>query len=136
MTFFCFPIRYGIVLHSCPFGDLLYYFRLQVQLLQSVLERNTVLCVSNDSGLQYLPVIVIKQLSHQIVGRLGEGARRSLCIFPDGTYITLLICLLSPFFCHELHVCFRFVPTCSYDRIIWSSQTRVCLSTSATAHSV
>jgi hypothetical protein len=68
--------------------ELIVELNLQVELLESALQRNTIACLGSASSKGFLGLMVVKELSDQIRISLEEGGKRSIYLAESG--ITIL----------------------------------------------
>ena len=66
--------------------------KLQVELLDSALKRNTVVCMGSSTGRTFIAVMLIKEMAEEVRKPLLDGGKRSVYLVDNGrlcwTWIT------------------------------------------------
>ena len=57
---------------------------LQVELLDSALKRNTVVCMGSSTGRTFIAVMLIKEMAEDVRKSLSEGGKRSVYLVDSG----------------------------------------------------
>lgn len=59
----------------------------QVELLDSALERNTVVCMSSSSGRMFIAVMLMKEMAKQIRKPPSEKGKKTVFLVDKGIYM-------------------------------------------------
>ena len=58
----------------------------QIEIFEEACKQNVIVCLGTGTGKTFISVMLIKELAHQIRGKLQDGGKRTFFLVTTGTY--------------------------------------------------